>query len=357
MIPGGRHRFFRLQDHNPGSAKEVSVKAPTVKQPMPTQFPSRVAIILIALSPFFHQEAASAFTPTSAYKELKIAEFTVFVHPECYRQPGKIAVDSLERLRIKLEEINRLVPKKHLDVLHKVRIWIVWVKPEKDDPVGTASYHIGPGWLKDNGHNPDMANAVEIPMKGALTADMCFRDQPMFLLHELTHAYHHQVLGHDNPDVKHAFQQAKERKLFAKVARVYFGKYEKPVKAYAMTNDMEFLAEITEAYFGVNDWFPFTWEDLKRHDPVSWKLMEKIWGPLERKEKAVNLTVRNETEKVAVLYWIQGDGNLKEFETIKPGKSIVRPTFTGHRWQVQLKRAEDRYFFVTPDKDATWSVK
>lgn len=303
------------------------------------------------------QSTATAYTPTSEYKQLKIAEFTVFVHPLCYKQPGTTAADAIERLRLKLEEVNRLVPKKQLDAIRKVRLWVEWVKPLKKDPIGNASYHIGKGWLTNHGHNPDKANGVEIPMKGDLTADICFRDQPLFVLHELTHAYHHQVLGHAHADVKAAFQQAKERKLYEKVPHVYYGKYQEPGKAYAMTDDMEFLAEITEAYFGFNDWYPFTWQDLQKHDPVSWKLMEKIWGPLERHEKAAKLTVRNDTNKVAVLYWIQADGSLKEYETIKPGKSIVRPTFSGHRWQVQLKRAEDRYYFFMPDKDATWSVQ
>ena len=321
---------------------------------MPNQIPLRSVAIVLSL--FFPQTAA-AFTPTSAYRELKIAEFTVFVHPLCYKQPGKTAADSLNRLRIKLEEVNRLVPKKQLEVLQKVRLWVEWVKPAKDNPIGDSSYHIWTGWLIDNGHNPDKANGVEIPMKGDLTDEVCFDFQPMFMLHELTHAYHHQVLGHDNPDVKKAFRHAQKKKIYENLPHIYEGKYQKPGKAYAMANDMEYIAELSAAYFGRCAWYPFTWEDLQHHDPVGWELMLKIWGPLKREENAVNLTVRNDTENVAVLHWIQADGSLKEYETIKPGESIVRPTFSGHRWQVRLKRAEDRYFFMTPDKDATWLVK
>lgn len=296
-----------------------------------------VALAVVLLVP----PTVSAFTPTSAYKELKIAEFTVLVYPLCYKQPGTMAADSLDRLRIKLEEVNRFVPKKQLEGLRKVRIGVEWVKPLKKDPIGNASYHIGTGWLKNHGHNPDKANSVEIPMKGELTDDVCFRDQPLFVLHELTHAYHHQVLKHDNQDVQAAFRQAKERKLYDKVPHVYYGKYQKPGQAYALTNDMEFLAEITEAYFGFNDWYPFTWQDLKKHDPVSWKLVEKIWGPVERNEMAMKLTVRNDIKQPATLRWIQDDGTLKEYETIKAGQAIVRPAFSGHRWQVQSKRTEE----------------
>ena len=134
-------------------------------------------------------------------------------------------------------------------------------------------------------------------------------------------------------------------------------RYEQPQLGYAISNDQEYLAELSESYFGMNDWFPFTWQDLRRHDPVGWELMEKVWGPLERKENPVDLTVHNQTDKVAVMLWIEEDGKLKEYERIQPGAKVVRPTFTGHRWQVQLIGAPDRFFFVTPNKNTTWHVK
>ncbi len=46
----------------------------------------------------------------------------------------------------------------------------------------------------------------------------------------------------------------------------------------------EYFAEATEAYFGVNDFFPFVRAELKAYDPVGFALMEAVWGPLRQDE-------------------------------------------------------------------------
>ena len=48
-------------------------------------------------------------------------------------------------------------------------------------------------------------------------------------------------------------------------------------RAYAMNNHREYFAEITEAYFGTNDFYPFNRAELARHDPEGFELMERIW--------------------------------------------------------------------------------
>jgi dipeptidyl-peptidase-4 len=48
-------------------------------------------------------------------------------------------------------------------------------------------------------------------------------------------------------------------------------------RAYALNNYLEFFAELTEAYFVRNDFFPFTRKQLKVHDPAMDRLLEKLW--------------------------------------------------------------------------------
>jgi hypothetical protein len=45
-----------------------------------------------------------------------------------------------------------------------------------------------------------------------------------------------------------------------------------------MTDPKEYFAEATEAYFGVNDFYPFVRAELHEHDPGMYQLLEKIWG-------------------------------------------------------------------------------
>ena len=49
------------------------------------------------------------------------------------------------------------------------------------------------------------------------------------------------------------------------------------VRHYALTNQMEFFAEMTEAYFGVNDFFPFNRAELKESEPEIYALLKEVW--------------------------------------------------------------------------------
>ena len=40
------------------------------------------------------------------------------------------------------------------------------------------------------------------------------------------------------------------------------------------------IAEMTESYLGVNDFYPFVRGELKEHDPETFALMAKIWGKI-----------------------------------------------------------------------------
>ena len=47
-----------------------------------------------------------------------------------------------------------------------------------------------------------------------------------------------------------------------------------------MNNAKEYFAESTEAYLGVNDFYPFVRAELREHDPDMFRIMQNIWGPV-----------------------------------------------------------------------------
>ena len=100
---------------------------------------------------------------------------------------------------------------------------------------------------------------------------------PAVILHELVHGYHDQIFGYDEPRIKAAYDKAMKAGLYDEVL-TYTGK---KVRAYAAANQMEYLAEGTEAYFYRNDFYPFVGAELKEHDPVLYDLLVEIWGPVE----------------------------------------------------------------------------
>jgi hypothetical protein len=189
----------------------------------------------------------------------------------------KAATDkALEILRRQLKEIVRVVPAPAVAKLREVTLWF---SPEYPGVKPKAEYHPGAGWLRKNGRDPAMVEGIEFTDIRNFEAEA--RRMPNFTLHELAHAYHHRVLpdGFNNLEIKAAFERAKANGLYDKVERwLGNGKPNTFERSYAMTDPQEYFAESTEAYFARNDFFPFTREELKRHDADMEQLLGRLWG-------------------------------------------------------------------------------
>jgi hypothetical protein len=79
--------------------------------------------------------------------------------------------------------------------------------------------------------------------------------------------------GNQHEDILRTYQNAKAAGLYAQVKSVDGS----VGAAYALTNEKEYFAEITEAYFLKNDFFPFTREELRTYDPGGYALVEALW--------------------------------------------------------------------------------
>ena len=85
-----------------------------------------------------------------------------------------------------------------------------------------------------------------------------------------------QVLDFQHPEIKEAWRQFKDSGRYQIVLHVSGKKRQH----YALTNQMEFFAEMTESYFGMNDFFPFNRAELKQEESQVFQLLQDIWGPL-----------------------------------------------------------------------------
>ena len=181
---------------------------------------------------------------------------------------GEVGDEALELLRVKLFDVRRAVPAEALGALREVPIWL-----SRDDPVTPcACYHPSAEWLAENGFDPRKARAVEIS-NAARFLDWS-RQQPAMVLHELAHAYHHRVLGHGHEGLVAALERLRASGLLDDVLR-HDGTR---AKAYALGNEQELFAELSEAWLGTNDFWPFVRAELLDADPESAALLRELWG-------------------------------------------------------------------------------
>lgn len=180
---------------------------------------------------------------------------------------------AIKLLADQLENIARLVPPAALAELRKVSLWI---SPEYPGTQPRAEYHPGAGWLKNNGRDPAMEKGVELTNIRIFEAET--RRMPVFVLHELAHAYHDRVLGDNHPQIKAAYEAAKAGGKYDRVEQRFGDGRVIQTRAYAMTNPQEYFAESTEAFFYRNDFFPFTRDELKQTDPGMFALLERLWS-------------------------------------------------------------------------------
>lgn len=212
----------------------------------------------------------SPFTPTADYLVHELRGFRVLVNPELAQQPA-LCGPVLDVLDAQLQAVARAVPDRALTALRQVPIWVERAMPK----TACMCFHVSRGWLLANGYNPDKALTVEVG--NAETFLAWTRHQPWMVLHELAHAYHFRVLGADHAEVRAAWQRAVASGGYDRVLNV-FGREE---RHYALNNDREFFAEMSEAWFGTNDFYPFVAAELEQHDPETAALIGRLWraGP------------------------------------------------------------------------------
>lgn len=206
--------------------------------------------------------------------EKQIEGWTVKVDPKLLEGEHKeLGEKVFVALANHLQRVRYIMPdEKVLARLQQLPIWL-----ELDNPkLGAMQYHPDRGWLRRFRHDPRLVKHVHIPRCRALIDRHMWAKHPYVVMHELAHAYHDQVLSFDNEDIIAAFDAAKEKGIYEEVL-LYTGR---KVRHYALSNHKEYFAEMTEAYLGVNDFYPFVRAELKEHDPTMYELMVKIWGKL-----------------------------------------------------------------------------
>lgn len=219
------------------------------------------------------ERALDADSISESHQTVQIHGFDLLVNKSMLDDQHREKTNQmLQLMDQQLERVSDVVPDEALRHLRTVRIW---VNPPYEGVSPTAEYHPSARWLKENGRDPEMARGVEVT--DLHNFEFEDRRMPWLMMHELSHAYHDQVLGSKNVLIRKAFENAKDSGEYDDVDR-FDGKRIIRDRAYALSNPAEYFSETTEAFFGQNDFFPFDRWELKSVDPEMHDLLAELWG-------------------------------------------------------------------------------
>ncbi len=229
----------------------------------------------------------SPLDKVEGYKRHLIEGFTVMMSTEAGEGEIKDAeLKPMDVLALEFQIMKKVMPVKQIELLQKITIWAEW---DDFQSVGNgregralATYYGGSQLsLLNEKKNPFKSKCVTIHSLKILTEQHQPKvdNQSLVVLHEFAHAVHDQLLGFDHDGIKAAYRQAMERKLYDKAQ-------------YVSTNEAEFFAELTCAYYDQLQHYPKTREELKKHDPVTHKLLESVWGTAKKAVKATAATAK-----------------------------------------------------------------
>ena len=237
-----------------------------------------------------------------------------------------------------LRTIVQLLP---TDILAHLRTVPIWMSPVYEGVRPTAEYHANPNWLRQNGRPVELTKCVELTNIGIFERE--HRRMPMMMLHELAHAFHDRVLGFEHPEIKLAFDRASNSGTYESVERNN-GKSE---RAYGMTNHKEYFAETSEAFWGINDFFPFTRQQLWKHDPRTFDLLARIWqqpsprATIEWAQYRGYQASGSASHSPTPTEWDVESGKNVAWQTEVPGLGLSAPIVWGDRLYVTTAVAEE----------------
>ncbi len=220
--------------------------------------------------------ARAPFTPTDQYRRKELLGFTLLLHPELTQRPREVDA-VLKELERQFNNVKEVLTAEQLDVVRLPPIWIEWDNPALDSP---SAFLGSEKWIALKGLNPEKLNCIEINNSKRFVQS-AQRAQPWLVMHELAHVWHIRKLGAEYAPIMKAYADAMDAKLYD---AVLYTEGVKKRRAYAAKNYIEYFAELSEAWFGKNDYYPFTRKELQGHDPQGYNLMLEVWGDHRKKK-------------------------------------------------------------------------
>lgn len=242
-------------------------------------------------TPFVSDRPAKETFP--GYYERKVNGFKVYVSRLAYENSDERRG---EPLKVVDDELARIVDLFPPDTVKGCRLWPVWVEWDHTLPQEARAYaaYFGPTGdvLLREGIDPRKSDCVCILSLKTAVALKGKGLNKNTLIHEFAHLVHAKVYK-GNTLIRNAYQQAMARHLYDRV------RYDNGLtrRAYAATNEREYFAELSCAYFDSLEYPPHDHKELRELDSVGYELMTKAWGTPEEIAKLKKRAAARATPK------------------------------------------------------------
>ena len=198
--------------------------------------------------------------------------WTAYINRDVRKQHREQLAKTLDHLKWELYQIKLATPAAAVtNMQENTPIWM-----EYSEKVG-MSYHPGRGWLIEQGYKvpKDPPSMMSLSVKSHVGDS--YR-HPFVIFHEMAHGYDFYFVGkgrrYGNKECQANYERMMKTKTYEKVL-IWNGHRN---SHYARANRMEYFAESSEAYFAINDIYPFVRAELREHDPKMARLIERYWG-------------------------------------------------------------------------------
>ncbi len=216
-------------------------------------------------------------TPLSSYRTEPIGQFVVLWHPAMAEEDPGFALRVRAALIYDLESVTRSVSPGALRALAGTRLAVAPATPRVPTlPSGGrgAGTHVSAAWLVAHGFDAEREGAIEIYDARDYLAWRA--EQPLMMLHELTHVLEMGANRATLALLEQAFRKAVDAGSYEAVPYI-LAPLGVTRRAYAIGNFKEYGAELSEAFYGRNDYYPYTRPDLIAHDPSGCHAVAALW--------------------------------------------------------------------------------
>jgi hypothetical protein len=221
------------------------------------------------------QEHVDYRQPPRQYTTTHVGKWTIMVEKQLEADAPAITRQALARLTKKLGETVKALPDPLGAKLQTLRIFLMYGPKAKGGGRDNGLEYVqknapecykqlDPSW-GDSVVIYSAENYVQISEFWALKA----------LVHEFAHAHQLERWPEDQPDILRAWKNAVKHRLHHEVKDDQGKTLE---SSYAVTNQLEYFAELSCMYFVGCNYQPFNRKELKAYDPVGYAMIEKMWG-------------------------------------------------------------------------------